>query len=328
MVDNSTDENTDQAGQASDTSTEETIPGDTPLTIGEGLISTTEFLTTSEGDEDTEESQASAEEGGKTDGEGSEDELSDEEKAAKEEADKLDKTFQDSPRFQQMHKQNKELTRNLTNLEGQVQNLTTQLTAVIGNKQPGNQDDNQGPTFQDISQMTDETIIETLESDPKGFLANFGAQIAHETEQRIMGLLKTQGIKNQQTSQEQAIRDLYAKYETDNPDFVDMWEAGTISEYMDKNPGTSPIAAHKILKARAEAEETKTASEAAITKAREEERKKLASKKQTRVIKGGPSDGSVSSQSAVDAELENTKNSGGLIATLTNRSLRREKAQQ
>jgi hypothetical protein len=316
---------TDANNQSSESSTEDNIPGDTPLTIGDGLVSTTEFLTTSEGNEETDESQTSAGEGDETDDDGSEDDkLSDEEKAAKAEADKLDKTFQDSPRFKQLHGENKQLKTVLNNLEGQVQNLTTQLTTVLGNKPPGD-NNNQGPSFQDISQMTDETIIETLESDPKGFLANFGAQIAHETTQQIMGLLKGQASQNQQNSQEQAIRDLYAKYEKDNPDFVEMWEAGTIQEYMDGNPGTSPIAAHKILVARSKLEESKTASEAAIEKAREEERKKLATKKQTRVIKGGPADGSVSSQSAVDAELENTKDSGGLIATLTRRSQKREK---
>jgi hypothetical protein len=180
--------------------------------------------------------------------------------------------------------------------------------------------------------MTDEAIIESLESDPKGFLANFAQQVVTEAENRFNATTKQNQAKANQTQQEKAIDDLYADYESKNPDFVVMWDEGKIQKFMDENPGHTPISAHQVITATKTAEDLKNSQETlikeAVDKAVGEATKNFKAKRSSRTIAAGPGGGSQAANEGTPADLADTKEHGGLMSVLTRRSLAREKAAQ
>jgi hypothetical protein len=287
-----------------------------------GLVSTTEFSAPVEDDPSGDDNSDS-------------DDSDEDEDADGDDADtELDKTFQDSKRFQELNQQKNDAVQEKLQAEAgynalkdQVSTLTELVRGLGGNKQ-GTQA--QDPGFQDVLQMTDESIIEGFESDPKGFLANFAKQVVAEAENRFEGKSKLTQQQIAKQNQEKAINDLYADYESKNPDFVDMWEKGSIQKFMEENPGNTPISAHRMMKSAELEESLKAGQEAEIKKAVEAAVKKATknfkAKKSAKVISAGPGGGSQQATNGTPADLANTKEHGGLTSVLVQRSLAREKA--
>ena len=232
-----------------------------------GLVSTTEFEVT-DSDESAQEdgSQTPAKKGDPDDSSKSADE-----KLTADEMKKLDATFQDSPRFKELMEERTSLKAGQIKSDARVEALVEQVQTLATLVQGGNQNtqtqQNQKPAYSDILNLTDEQIIESFETDPKSFLANFAVQLESE----ITGKLTRQSQANHQQAtaqtQEQAVKDLYTKYESDNPDFVEQWDNGSIQKYMDDNPGLTPIAAHKIMKAEGDLTNSSDAQKKAIDEA-------------------------------------------------------------
>jgi len=296
-----------------------------------GLVSTTEFIRP-EGDDEAsgdDKSGAASEEDGDSEGDKGK-ELSDEDKA------KLDATFQDSPRFQQLINQKNEAKAEaiqakagLTALEKQVETLTDLVKGLGGNQQQ-QQQSQQKPGYQDVLKLSDEQIIEGFESDPKGFLANFALQVKDEVTQHLIQTGQQHQQVSQAQQQEQAIENLYAEYESNNPDFVEAWGKGEVQKFLTENPGNTPISAWEIMKSRASAESSTKAKEKeiqeAVEKAVAEATKNFKVKQSSRTLSGGPGGGSQSKTNETPAELADTAKHGGLMTVLTQRSLAREKA--
>lgn len=292
------------------------------------LISTAEFAVpeTDESSKDDKTSEDDKTE--ETDSEASTDEKG--KGLTKEEQEKLDVTFQQSPRFQELISQKNEYKTGQLAAEAKVEAFEQQLQSLtelvksLGGKpaETGGGD----PGFKNVLSMADEDIIENFESDPKGFLGNFAKQITHEVESKLAIKNEQTQKMSQQQAQEQAVNELYADYENKNPDFVDMWERGEIQKYMEENPGNTPISAHQMLKVGDLKKGQAKEMEEAIAKAVEETQKKFVTKQSARTISAGPGGGAQKVTTTTPADLANTKEHGGLMQVLTKRSLAREKA--
>lgn len=290
-----------------------------------GLVSTTEFRS---GEDDASGDDNSDSDSSESDSEGEGDgskELSDEDKA------KLDATFQDSPRFQELitqkneaRAQAQEASNTVSALQKQVETLTDLVKGLGGDKQQTQQQQTQKPGYTDVLQLSDEKIIEGFESDPKGFLANFAMQVKDEVTQALMQQGQQQMQQSQRDQQAQAIDQLYADYESKNPDFVEAWEKGEVQKFMQENAGNTPISAWEIMKARAQAESFSKEKETDIQKAVDEAVAKATQnfkvKQSSRTLSGGPGGGAQKRTSSTPAELADTAKHGGLYTVLAKRS--------
>lgn len=228
-------------------------------------------------------------------------------------------TFQDHPRFQELIQQKNDNLERAIKAEARLETLEKQQAEIlkaVRTPQPNQQVPDKG--LVDIFKMSDEQIIDAIEKNPKGFLANFGKQIQQSVIQTLTKTGQANQAQAQKQAQEKAIEQLYSKYEKENPDFVEMWEKGSIQEFMEKNPGHTPISAHKMIKL--EGEKT-----AAVEKARKEEAEKLAkaARRGRRVILSGGPSGAPPNGTNSDADLKDTTKHGGLMRVLANRSLAR-----
>ena len=253
---------------------------------------------------------------------------------SEEEIEELDATFQQSPRFQELITQKNDAREAQAKADAKNEVLSQQLQALtetvksLGGSKKGTE--NSDPGYKDILKFSDEEIIENFESDPKGFLSNFAQQVMHE----ITTNLETKGQQKEQLTQkqaqEQAINELYADYENKNPDFVEMWDNGTIQEYIQANPGNTPISAHQIIKATKIQESSTTSREDEIKKAVDaavaQATKNFKAKNSSRTISAGPGSGSQTVTKGIPPDLADTKQHGGLMQVLTRRSLAREKS--
>jgi hypothetical protein len=293
------------------------------LDEGGDLTSTVEFTAATEeddssGSDENDQDSQGKEKDGKT-GKGADDEEGETDKGAPE---NKDDTFQQHPRFQ-------ELMNDKSRMQGQIETLTAQVNALTAGKPTKETPESTDADYENVMSMTDEALIENFEKDPKGFLANFGRQIYSEVLDKVREENTAKETQATVKSQEQEIRDMYSKYETDNPDFTEMWNKGEIQAFQKANPGHTPISAHQVIVANkkvADAEAAKTSAvEAAVKEAKDAAKKAQQTKTHAKVISGGPANGAVTSQSGVPAELTDTKKHGGLIRALTNRSLARTK---
>lgn len=304
-------------------------PQETPITDeGGDLTSTVEFAAATKED-DSSGADENAQDPGKKDGEegkkgAGEDKDKGKGAGADDETSKLDATFQQSPRFQELIRDKQNLTTEVATLKGQITTLTDQMTQFAANqgKKTGESTD-----YENILAMPDEVLVENFEKDPKGFLANFGRQIYAEVMSEIDERDSARDNKQAAQSREQGIRNMYAQYEKDNPEFTTMWGTGEIQAYQKSHPGHTPISAYEAIqkdKKIAEAEAAKTSAvEAAVKQAKEDAEKAAKVKTHAQTLPGGPQNGSAASQKGTPAELQDTKKHGGLIRTLTDRSLRR-----
>ncbi len=276
------------------------------------LISTAEF---SVPEESAEESTDGKEEDG-------------EKTLSTEELEKLDETFKNSPSFKGLTDQKEEAEKGqrlaetkLEGLQGQVETLTELVKGLGVKEEKGGKEIG----YKDVLTLTDEEIIENFESDPKGFLSNFAQQVSAEIQTNLEAKDQERERLTSKQSQEKAINELYADYEKKNPDFVGLWESGEIEKFMNENPGNTPISAHKIIKTESVISNQDEVIKKAVDEAVALATKNFQTKQTSRVLSAGPGGGSHVTKKA-PADLANTKNHGGLMRVLTQRSLARDKA--
>ncbi len=323
-----TEGKTNPTEQDSDTGSQEkssTPVNETPiLDEGGDLTSTVEFTAASAEDDssvsDDKDKDLGKEKDDKTDKKGAGKE---EGKTGKDDdaINRVNLTFQQSPRFQELMSEKSEM-------QGQIKTLTSQVNTLTTKSVEEETEDGAGE-YENILSMSDETLVQNFEKDPKGFLANFGRQIYSEVMATVNEKDAARDTKTAATTREQEIRTMYDQYGRDNPEFNDMWNKGEIQAFQKANPGHTPISAHQVIVANKKVADSETAKttavEAAVKQAKEEAKTAQQTKIHAKVIAGGPGNGAVSSQTGPPIELTDTKSHGGLIRALTNRSLARTK---
>lgn len=178
-----------------------------------------------------------------------------------------------------------------------------------------------GPAFKDITRLTKEELAEWAEEDRVGLEANIRAQHMYEEWAHHQRLRMEEKRERVQAEVQAKIRTTFESYREKNPDFDKMWKSGEIPKFMQANPGHNAISAHQMLTMEARIKE------AADKAAKETEAKVLANVKAKRsatVLGAGP--GTTGAPPAIDKELSDTKQSGGLTAVLTNRLQKMRKA--
>lgn len=226
----------------------------------------------------------------------------------------LESRFDRHPRFQQLHEkvkkaedQNAQLIQRLSYLEGQLA-ASSQGKA----SQPAGQ---QQADFVDITTMKPDEITDKFMDDPLGFLGNFARQIKAEISSTM-----TQELSGK--SHEDRVRGGFQKYADENPGFLEKWNSGEISRFIEQNPHHGPISAyHELTKQTAE-EAHKKALEDAVKAAEQKVLKQLKAKQGASVLGSGPSaTGRATNQ--VPDELVNPQKYGGKDKVLVARHLAR-----
>ncbi|MBW2637235.1 MAG: hypothetical protein JRC86_06905 [Deltaproteobacteria bacterium] len=234
----------------------------------------------------------------------------------KEELNKLDLTFQQSPRFQKLQTKNDDLFRKNVELEARLK-VTKSLEQVLEED-----DDAQTPDldYTDVTTLTPDGVIESFNSDPVSFMGNLARQVRSEVMTEVKTLNAATKAEVKQANEQSKVQKVYEKYEKDNPDFVTMWDNGEINTYMDENPGLTPMAAHKMMT-------LDSTIDAKVNEKLEEMTKKrrTTNKEPARTIGGGPQNGSSRVTKGVSPDLQDTKAHGGQLSVLTRRSLARTK---
>lgn len=170
--------------------------------------------------------------------------------------------------------------------------------------------------FVDPKTKTKEELIEWMEEDPHGYAENMRAMARYEAEQ-----IKKEAIEAESRNAiTKSVEETFTSYSKDNPTFDKMWESGEIQQFMEQHPGHNAISAHMILSKGSEAGTAEEKIQAAVAKAiKETEDKMLANfkaKRNAAVLDGGGQGGVPPDK---DAELKDTKTSGGLTSVLAGR---------
>jgi len=232
------------------------------------------------------------------------------EAASKGEEEKI--PFHEHPRFKELISERQELRERLAKAEGMIE--------AIRKPEP---DAGQRPAklpYKDITQMSDEELREWQSDDPKGYAANLYAQVQHELRQELRG-------ETQRDFAQKGIRKTFDDYAAKNPDFMQLWNSGTIMRFMQENPGHNAISAHMALKQQDGLAGLKKVIDAEVAKAVKETearvQKNFMAKKRASVLDGSPS---LPATGGTDNELKDTNSQGGLVAAITQRILRNRQA--
>ena len=149
------------------------------------------------------------------------------------EEEKEKEPFHKIPRFQQLISEKNEL-------KARVESLEAMLAAREGAAAERGED---GESFKDITTIPDDELMDWYAENPKQFLANLATQIRSEVMSEVRQ--EQEAIREAQATREMA--KTFAKYESENPDFSEMWESGVLEAFMRDFPGHNAISAHLIL---------------------------------------------------------------------------------
>lgn len=139
------------------------------------------------------------------------------------------------PRWQEREKE-------LTELRTTVDLLKQQILGSQQRQQPDPQFQQQPQAnYRDVTTMSNDDIEKWFGEDKVGFMANFYAQVASETKQNIMSELG-------QREQQKSVAQVYEQFANKNPEIKSMWASGQIQQFMNQNPGHTPISAYYELK--------------------------------------------------------------------------------
>lgn len=210
--------------------------------------------------------------------------------------------FDKHPRFQELMSKISDLSERNAKLEGFVSAIQSQKggNGEGDGKTTGNAAD---PNFKDISQMSKEEIIEWFEENPVEFLSNYAAQVRHEF-----------SAQDEATTRSQKIADTFQTYEKNHADFKPMWESGKIEEYMNEHPGHNAISAHMTLTIE---DRIKDAVDKAVKETEQRVIKNFQAKRDAGTM--GDAGGGGRGSENTDNGLNNTKQSGGLVAAIAAR---------
>jgi len=217
--------------------------------------------------------------------------------------DRLDK----HPRFKELISEKNELRKELKEIKQRLESVDSgrQPDVKAKGKEPA-------PDYEDITALEDDAILDKFNENPKGFLANFARQIAHEVKTDIVTRFETEGA---QREAEDRITRTFESYAEKNPDFNEMWESGKIEQFMRDNPGHNAISAHQLMTA-----ETKQAEaiKKAVKEAEERIKKNFQAKRNAALISDSPARAGRVIDS-VPAELKDPKRFGGVTSVLAQR---------
>lgn len=214
--------------------------------------------------------------------------------------------FDKHPRFQEIIGQRDNARTELTTIRSELDLLKNQVATNVPEKEP------EPRPYKDITQMSEEEILDWQSEKPVEFARNLYQQVLYETKATLTA-------EGQRKKQESSIDKTYQEFGEKNSDFDAMWKTGELTKYINANPGHNAISAYHELKAESLVSGNQKTIDEAITKAvaakEAEMLKNFKAKKTATVLGGGPAQG----PAPIDPELSNTRAKGGLVTTLAAR---------
>lgn len=270
-----------------------------------GLISTAEFEPEKISEEDTKGPESKEKD--------DKDEAKDEKEKGKEQ----DEDFTDHPRFQkritQLNNKAKSAEERAIQAEERALKLEGRLEALErGGAKPGGEKETE--SFQNVLDMDNEKLRESLYDNPKEFLSNFAKQVRDE----VISAGSEQAQVNSAKAFEGQILKAFDKFGEENPRFVELWDAGEITKFIKDNPGHNAFSSFMVL-----TEKERLEKEAGRVK--KEVLGQIKAKRGADVLGGSPAAVSASSK-GIPPELRDTNKFGGRTNVLLNRLLSRRKA--
>jgi hypothetical protein len=220
-----------------------------------------------------------------------------EESEAKKDEAVAQEPYHKDPAWQRIIKERDDAVIKLDTLSRRVEALETTKSVV-------------DPNLPDISNMTDEEILELQNDDPKAYVSALRQAIMQDAKAEVLAELE-------QRNGEAKVDKTFDEYANQNPDnkdgtgFVQMWDSGATKQFMDANPGHNAISAHMALTAEAK---TQAKIDAAVKKAKAEMTKQI----QARVVTDGLGAGPAHTPTETN-ELNDTNKKGGRITVLADR---------
>lgn len=210
--------------------------------------------------------------------------------------------FDKHPRFQQLMKERDEAREKAARVEGQLEAFSKLVP-------PQDQKAEELP-FKDISSMSPDELREWQEDDPVGYSKNLVEMAKWNISQDAK-----KGIEqNEQQSLMKSIEQTFTKYETENPSFTTMWNDGSISKFMQENPGHNAISAHMHLTSQ---DREKAIAQKAAKEAEQKVIRNFMAKRGASGLTGGPAH--IIGGDSPPPELQNTKTQGGRTAVIASR---------
>jgi hypothetical protein len=272
------------------------------IEYGDGLVSTTEYSAPKSPAESTDTtSKGDAKPEAKDDAEKA---STDEGTASKEEPGAKGGRLDRDSRFAQVVKTNRDLKQQLDSLTQKLDALAAKPAA-----DPKSEDDGK------ILGMTRDELLDLQATDPGKYHQLLVESITKQAEEKATAKFQETASKQ---SFEAGISKTYEAYAKANPDFDEMWDAGEIQSFMEKNPGHNAISAHQALTVDQRIADAKAQAEKdALAKIRAD----LRTKGKAAVLGSGPS-GQVANPDQ-DQDLKDPKKFGGMYAVLARRSAAR-----
>ena len=238
----------------------------------------------------------------------------DQEKTGEAETDKL--PFHKHPDWIKREEEHKQTLADLkTNFETQLAVLQGKLEMIGKSSAP---EQKQTRDYVDVNAMSNEQILEGLDTDARGFFGNVAKQIFSEVKDAVLKDIESTNGKN-------SARGEFEAFAKDHPDFKSMVESGKIEQYRKERPWASAKDAYYALTKETRAAAQKNAEQekidAAVKEALDKERKQQRAKKKTRVLGDGPNANKTTS--GVPEELQKTNDVVGTIAERLKRMRRK-----
>jgi hypothetical protein len=175
------------------------------------------------------------------------------------------------------------------------------------------------PDYVNITDKSPDELKEWFERDPIGYEANRARQVRAELRDEFLGQLRQELTMRDnaamQQRQEQTIAQTFNSYAQNNPDFVTMWNNGTLQNFMRQNPGHNAISAHMALTVGSRIQAIVKEAE---RKKEEEVVKQYQAKQKINVIGTGPAVGRIA-QNDLSEEMKNSNSYGGKTSVLARR---------
>ena len=172
--------------------------------------------------------------------------------------------------------------------------------------------------------MKEDELLDWQAQDPKGFLDNLNKAVQYTVSNELEAYKQRMDQQTEQVQHESKLAKTYEDYAKQNPDFDELWDSGTITEFMTKNPGHNAMSAHMAMTAETRLEAAKAE---AAKKALEEYEVKLKTKRAaSTVVSSGPANVPTSTEHA-DDRLNNPNKYGGRMTVLAERYAERLRQQ-
>jgi len=241
------------------------------------------------------------------------------EKIKPEEKDKDTGRFDQNPRFKELETQRDTNFERAVKAESKAEALEVRIAAL--EKGPGTTKETPATDYKDISQMSNEDLLDWQESDPKGYAAN----ILQQAKAQLREELGSSGFTPDKLkeavqevidgqSRENRINQTYSKFAEAHPDFNGLWDSGKLKTFMDTNPGHNAISAYHEISGEASVQ---TRIDEAVKKATDKTIAEFRAKRGAAVLGDGPSGSATVNE--ISPELKDPKKFGGATNVLTRR---------